>query len=243
VLEAYLARHPVVWLDMQIRQHGIHRLTVNGLAPLSFTRGILDEDALVDQARFLELCTGLDALGGATIVLHPAAGQRGNRERGREASLRVLRAYADLAAPFEITLGFEFRADSTAPTLEAAQELVKGAARSNLRLSLSTHEWCASQAKPRTLNALESGQLALVHLDSLPQSSQPASMHKLLPTEDEPARTLALCAHLAAAGIRGPYCVPTSADGDTPLDRARAARKAAIAYLTPLFVEQQPPLA
>ena len=70
-LETYLASHPVVWLDLQMRQCGIHRLIVNGLAPLSIVRGTRDEDALVSQARFLELCTHLDALGGAILVLHP----------------------------------------------------------------------------------------------------------------------------------------------------------------------------
>ena len=64
-LETYLASHPVVWLDIQMRQCGIYRLIVNGLAPLSTVRGTQDEDTLVSKAQFLELCTHLDALGGA----------------------------------------------------------------------------------------------------------------------------------------------------------------------------------
>ena len=73
-LEAYLAHHPLVWLDMQMRQQGIHRLVVNGTELPSTIRSAYDEDAMVDQARFLELCTHLDSLGGGTI-------ERGRPER------------------------------------------------------------------------------------------------------------------------------------------------------------------
>jgi hypothetical protein len=241
-LEAYLARHPVIWLDLQMREHGIHTLIVDGLAPLSSTYGTRDEDDLVLQARFLELCAHLDALGGATIVLHPAAGQQGNQESGLEANVR---AYADLAAPFDVSLAFEFRADSAIPTLEAAQMLVKRAAQSNLRLSISTHEWCRSQ---RTLEALVPRQLALVHLESpLSLPPQAAQAPEPSPTPDEPALTLALCEHLAAAGFRGPYCLSSALEADalpnpgTPLERARKARQAAQEALAPLYADAQAP--
>jgi len=253
-LETYLASHPVVWLDMQMRQHGIHHLIVNGLVPISIVHGTQHEDALVSRARFLELCTHLDALGGAILVLHPATERRKGSEVELETSLRVLRTYADLAAPFEIDLGFEFRADSAVPTLEAAQALVKGAARSNLRLSLSAREWCASQVGPCAPNVLESSQFALVHLDSqlsidIPrrQASQAASAGSVpnsagaSPTDDEPALTLALCTQLADAGFRGPYCIPISTGTDVLLDRARATYRAATAYVAPLYAERQPP--
>jgi len=255
-LETYLASHPVVWLDMQMRQHGIHRLIVDGLVPLSIVRNTQDEDALVSQARFLELCTHLDTLGGAILVLHPATEQRERSEGEPETSLRVLRTYADLAAAFEIDLGFEFRADSTVPTLEAAQALVKDAARSNLHLSLSAREWCASKVESRVLNNLESSQIALVHLDSQLFPNRPRcqpsqatltdrgpSEAGASPTDDEPALTLALCTHLAAAGFRGPYCIPISSGTGAPLDRARAAHRAATEYVAPLYAERQSPLA
>jgi sugar phosphate isomerase/epimerase len=235
-LDAYLARHPLVWLELQLRQHGLYVSAISDLDPLPAADSAAAEDRLVHQAHFLELCAHLDALGGGTLVLHLDASQE---TRGTEASTRALRDYADLAAPFEVTLALEFRATSRVPDFEAALDLVRRAARSNVRLAISAREWCASGAGPRSLEAFEPGLLALVHLDDTldpsPQSEAP-----------DPARDL--YARLAAAGFRGPYCVPlpaphvkTSATPAAPgaqgaqEARARAARQAAQDLLAPLF--------
>jgi sugar phosphate isomerase/epimerase len=223
-LHAYLARHPPVWLDVQLRQHGIRTLVLNGLDPLP----IMDvEDALVNQAHFLELCTHLDALGGATIVLHPAEKQGKNKQRlpGFE---HTLRAYADLAAPFEVLLAFEFRANGIVPDLGTAQDLVQRGARSNLRLALSTREWQISAGDPQALDALKSDLLALVHLDSLPDEQPQASAKSTQPpTRDDPGLSPDVYARLSAAGFGGPYCLLPASGPGTPLECARAARELA----------------
>lgn len=217
-LEAYLARYPVVWLDMQLRQHGIRALVLDGLAPLAAEH---TEDTLVNQARFLEQCTHLDSLGGGTIVLRPAAGQEENQSRS-EANARALRIYADLAAPFEVILAFEFQANSMVPGLSAAHDLVQRVARSNLRLALSVREWAAQGSDPQELEAFDPSQLALVHLDR-PLDQQP--------TESESDSAQDPCARLAAAGFRGPYCISLPSGPGTLLDRARAARETAALQL------------
>lgn len=230
-LETYLARHPLLWLDMQMREHGIHSLVLNGIELVTTTLGADGEAAPISQARFLELCAHLDTLGGGLIVVHPAIG-REDQKAGLGETVHALRAYADLAAPFEVLLALECRADSTVPDLNAAQDLVERAARSNLRLALSTREWCASEADPRTLDALGSGLLALVHLDHLPgRPPQGSADRQGLPTRVAPDLILNLCAHLAAAGFRGPYCIPLTSGPGTPLERARAAREMACLQL------------
>jgi sugar phosphate isomerase/epimerase len=238
-LEAYLGRHPLVWLDLQVRQHKIRSLTLNGL-----TAPLLDygEDALVGQAHFMELCAHVDALGGGTIVARPARGGAGDRDRSGEV-IRALRAYADMAAPFEVMLAVEFEADSAVPDWQAAQAVVERAAKSNLRLSFSTHKWHESENKPQDLETLKSGQLALVHLDSpLPHGSAPGADSKPSSVGDEAALARTLCEHLAATGFRGPYCTPLSARPGTLLDRARAARQTASDFLAPFYEGQTPPL-
>ena len=233
-LDAYLARHPVVGLDLQMQQCGISRLVINGLAPLAIRVGPDAEDTPINQARFLELCTHLDALGGGTIVLHPAAQEE--NVGGSEAIRRLLRIYADLAAPFEVTLAFEFRVDSAIPTLNAARDLVGRLARRNLRLSLSAREWRAGEAEPRALDAIVSSPLALVHLDvphSLPAQTSAAAESS--PAGEELSSTLALCSHLAAAGFRGPYCISAASGAGERLERAQSARQAALDLLASLY--------
>lgn len=234
-LDAYLARNLVVWLHLQMQQHGIRRLVINGLEPLGLRYGPDAKDTPVNQARFLELCTHVDALGGGTIVLHPAAGDEAN-VGGSEAILRLLRTYADLAARFEVVLAFEFRDNSAIPTLDAAHDLIGRAARRNLCLSLSTRKWWVGEVEPRAPDALALRQLALVHLDDprFPPAQAPAAV------ESAPARvgadpTRALCSRLAAAGFRGPYCIPPAPGPGTPLERARAAQQAAWGLLSPLY--------
>jgi len=242
VLDVYLARHPLVWLELQIRRHGLSVSAIDGLDPLPAADAAGPEDRLVHQAYFLELCTHLDALGGGTLVLHVGAGPQ---RRGAETVVRALRDYADLAAPFEVTLALEFKAASRVPDLDAALDLVRRAERSNLRLAISAREWCASSAGSRPLDALQPGLLALVHLDAAPDPS---------PAGEAPHPAHALYAHLAAAGFRGPYCVPllppaveASPTPGAPgaqgaqKERARAARQAAQDLLAPLY-ESPPPV-
>jgi sugar phosphate isomerase/epimerase len=223
-LEAYLTRYPLVWLDMQLRQHGIRTLVINGLSPLPVEQ---IEDALVSQARFLELCTHLDTLGGGTVVLHPAKkeGSRGHRAPEFEHTLRV---YADLAAPFEIILAVEFRVNSIVPDLGTAQALLDRAARSNLRLAFSAREWAAGGGDLEILDAFELGALALVHLDSqTDRQPQAPTGPTQSPAQAEPDLAQDLCARLSTAGFCGPYCIPLSSEPGTPLERARAAQEIA----------------
>ena len=233
-LDAFLGPRPLLWLDMLLKQHKVHSLVLNGLTlPLPG----YGEYSAYSQAYFLELCTHLDALGGGTIVLQPAEFAREGRGRSAE-NVRALRTYADLAAPFDVTLAFEFSANSTVSDWEAAQHIVDRAARSNLRLSISTHEWYKSKAEPGDLDTLKPGQLALVHLDSpLPSPSAAATAPEPSPQKEEAARTLALCRQLEAAGFRGPYCIPLDAQPWARIERARAVRQAALDLLKALDVK------
>lgn len=70
-LDAYLATYPVIWLDAEMQKHRVHATSISGigLSPSD------DREArLLREARFLELCTDLDALGGETIVICPGTG-------------------------------------------------------------------------------------------------------------------------------------------------------------------------
>jgi sugar phosphate isomerase/epimerase len=227
-LDAYLRRRPLIWLDALLVRHRVHSCVLNGPALPALGQG---EDSAYSQANFMELCTHLDALGGGTIVLQPAKLEGQDRDRSEE-SVRALRAYADLAAPFEVTLAFQFKAGSTVPDLRTAQQIADRADKHNLRLAISTSAWYESRTEPQRLEALEPGQLALVHLDSPLPTAQPS------PTSEEAALTLALCRKLAASGFRGLYSLPLGAQPGTLVERAGVARQAALGFLQALNVEE-----
>jgi 2-keto-myo-inositol isomerase len=228
-LDDALATYPVVWLDIELQKQGVHAASVSGV---ELPHPARQEDALVLRARFLELCTHLDALGGGTIVAWPGASPA-SVGRGTEAAswmAGVLRRYSNLAAPFEVRIALEPRANghSVVRTLAAAQEVVQGVNRSNVGLALDIELLRESGAKPEDLQALDVSKLWLVRLEG--GGLSPTTMQQ------------AICKRLADKGYRGPYCIqwpaPAPADGhskDAMVECARQARQAALEMLTPLY--------
>jgi sugar phosphate isomerase/epimerase len=234
-LDEYLAIYPIVWLDMKLREQHVYPAAVSGVELA--VRATREQD-LVDQARFMELCTHLDTLGGGIIVVHPRVqGQDGDAAANAPSAqtvpgmVRALRAYSDLAAPFDVHVALEFRADahSTVRTLAASQEIVQQVSQSNVGLSLNTLDMCKSGITPEGLNALDVGRLKLVHLEAaLPACHNPAEWGKVaipapsewgaqegsplvpalhgIPEEKGPPLRV-ICAQLAVLGFRGPYCI------------------------------------
>jgi sugar phosphate isomerase/epimerase len=261
-LDEYLATYPIVWLDMKLREHQVYPAAVSGVElAVRTTR----EQDLIDQAHFLELCTHVDALGGGIIVVHPRVQNRDGHAEVEAASaqivpmtVRALRAYADLAAPFDVHVAFEFRSDaySAVRTLAASQEIVQQVSRSNVGLSLSTLNMYESGVTPEELDALDMGRLKLVHLEgalSPPlraqekagESATCALLPHGMPGQEESFLQV-ICGHLAAYGFRGPYSIacPATQEADdlapgsqaSPLERALEAKQAALDLLTPLYL-------
>jgi sugar phosphate isomerase/epimerase len=257
-LNEALASYPVVWLDAEMQKRGLYVTSVSGIElPHSAAGG----DSLVQRARFLELCTHLDALGGGTIVVDPGAGAKGGGE-GKQATSWVAPALytcSDLAAPFEVQIAFEFQvgACSAVGTLAAAQELVQHVNRSNVGLAFGIGQLQEGGGELEDLEALDAGKLWLVRLGDVLLQSRP--LHHEEGDEEEtttpspvptgvgrggghPEQQQAICRRLAAKGYRGPYCIgwlaSAPADGhslDAMVERARQARLAALEMLTPLY--------
>jgi sugar phosphate isomerase/epimerase len=269
-LDEYLATYPTVWLDIKMREHHVYPVAVSGVElALPATR----EQDLLKQAHLLELCTRLDALGGGTIVIHPRV-QPWDEDPTAETEpaqtvprlVRALRAYSGLAAPFDVHLALEFRADArgTTRTLAASQEIVRKVSRSNVGLSLNTLGLYESEVRPEELNTLDVGRLKLVHLERAPsvkRSSHPTSapagrgktemwatpspaLDRMPGVTESPLQ--AICEHLATQGFRGPYCItyPTKQEAaklalgsqTLPQERARWAKQVALDLLTPLYL-------
>jgi hypothetical protein len=249
-LDDCLATYPLIWLDMHMQKHRVYPLSISGLEPLQWNTR---EDRLVYQARFLELCTHLDALGGGILVVHLGASLASDGESttvGQSQLVRALRDCSDLAAPFEVQVALEFQAGtgSALRTLSASQQVVHSVERRNVGLALGIDHLRESGGKAEDVEALDVSKLWLVRLATpspVPPLRWPTEQGR--PSDSaggSPVSTFqqALCQRLAARGFYGPYCVPLPEPAsseqrsvDALIGRARQARQAALELLTPLY--------
>ena len=222
-LDACLATYPTIWLAMHLREHRVYATAVSGRD--LFSPATVEERSL-DEARFLELCAHLDALGGGLVVVGTDMRRESAAAQHEALTIRALRGYANLAAPFEVQVALEYRSDGTCiePAPSSGQAIVHRIARRNVSLALNTRELIKSGTPPEALDALDIGILALVRIES--------ELHL--------DRQRAICRHLADRGFRGPYCIewPSDPQGPQPdslAESARQARQAALDLLAPLY--------
>jgi 2-keto-myo-inositol isomerase len=237
-LDEYLASYPVTWLDARLREHRVYAVAVSGMEPLSL---YASEEQLVIQAHYLELCVRLDALGGGIVVVHPGACPEAESTAWM---VRALRDLSNLAAPFEVRLAFELRADASSSTcsLALSQEIVQRVARSNVCLALSTFHFHQSGGQPEDLEALDIARLRLVHLEGLSDLPLGVSGDEgALSPDHDPIPLEAICRRLAAKGFRGPYCVEWPAGQHPLVENARLAHQTALDLLTGLYAQNQKP--
>jgi 2-keto-myo-inositol isomerase len=234
-LEAYLGSYPVAFLDATLGEHGVYAAAVSGMEPLLFrTR----TESPVIQAHFLELCTRLDALGGGLILAYP--GPRpdwmASDSESADWAVHTLRGLADLAAPFEVRVAFEFRAGSNSlvRSLAQSQEIIRRTARSNVGLSLNTVEFHCSGGTPQQIDAVDIEALWFVRLgdtrDTCADTVGPEDW--TLPGHgDVPLK--AICEKLAERGFLGPCGIQVYAPPGDLAEVARAARDAVLEMFAP----------
>ena len=257
-LDAYLATYPVIWLDMELQKHHVYATSISGIA---LRPSDAREDRAVQEARFLELCTHLDALGGGTIVLWPGAGQEEAPDDAQAVPwlVHMLKRCSDLAAPFEARIAFEFQAGASSGvrTLAASQEVVRQVARGNVGLAFDVGQLGEGGSGSEDVETLDVNKLWLVRLKSdspqfptMSQRKDPAGSEASpspVPTGEgwgggptPTALQLTICQRLTDKGFRGPYCVewptlaattPQSAGQDSLIERARQSRQAALELL------------
>ena len=241
VLESYLADFPVTWLDARLQEHGLYVAAISGIElvvayPASLVAPGPNDERLLTQAHFLELCTRLDALGGGLIIAHP--GSHPHRETREQAMdtlvVRALRDLSDLAAPFDVQVVFEARGtlDGFESSVSASQDIVRRAGRSNIGLALDASHFCIEESTSQVLAALEPGELALVYQgDVTGQFTDAANVpNRMLPgCGGVPLK--ALGEFLAPKGFSGLYSVELPRVERLSLSHIVSAREAALALL------------
>jgi hypothetical protein len=186
-LEAYLARYPTVVLDTYLHERGLYLAALGGLCPLPGEKLPL----LSWQARFLDLCTHLDALGGALVTVCTTA------QTPAGVTARALRALSDLAAPFEVRVAHECGADGQ------GYEAVVRAARGNVGWALDL----GALGHGDTFEVPDTHTLWLVRLGD--------------PLEARTSILREAHARLADAGYCGLYSIQSATDRDSLQETAK----------------------
>lgn len=225
-LETYVAIYPTVLLDALLRQHHVYIAALGGMGPLA-----LDAHGgfTMTQARILEVCTHLDALGGGILTVHPGQHSDISAQAATAQTVHALRRLSDLAAPFEVQLACEVLGDDQCAqrSLSHSQEIVERVARSNVGLALDATTLAGVPSASHELDVLDATRLWLVHLGDL--SAPPAE----LPSTATDLHTI--CERLAQKGYGGLYSV-RPAQHDTGIEAgARAALSAATELLSALY--------
>lgn len=225
----YLAIQPVAMLGACLQEHSVYIAAIRGVDPIP--PNSRPEDLLA-QARFLEQCTRLDALGGGIIVVHPGSrpDQGISTQEVVARTVRALRDLSSLAAPFEVTVALEFcsNARSLVRSMEVSQEIVGLVARENVGLALSTLQFHLGKAQVKDLDALDVQRLCLVRLgdladvpmDSVRDEDRVLPGWGVVPLAE-------ICGRLADRGYRGVYSVELPAPHSVLLEAALAAWRAA----------------
>ncbi len=154
-IESYLAAYPVAVLDAQLSQQRLHIAAISGqVLPVSS-----DVGAVLAQARFLDLCTHLDALGGGTM---------GVSTRGLEMdqAVRAVQLLASLAAPFDVRVAVECHTRGPFSP-QQAQQVVDAVGRDNVGVALHADLQDGRHALLGSLQALDIRSLEWVRLEGL----------------------------------------------------------------------------
>jgi sugar phosphate isomerase/epimerase len=237
-VDAYLAAYPLSLLEDLLRTHGTYPTIFSGMEPLALRP---QQEYLLVQSHFVDLCARFDALGGGTVVVYPGlrTGKElsvGNSEQAMIAELSyALRELSALAAPFEVNVAFEFcsGSGSSAHTLAQAQEIVRQTARGNVGLALSTLHFYLSGGVPEEMDRLDAGQPWLVRLgDTRGAPGAKPCVGDRVPVGRGVIPLREICGQLAARGFRGPYSVELFPQRRPILEAAQAARKAALDVLS-----------
>ena len=235
-LDNHLDTYPVVLLDARLREHNLHMVAQSG-TELVFLQS--KAERVVVRARFLETCTRLDAMGGGLIIVSPTSISE-SRVGGSDitdGTARTLLDFADLAAPFEVRIAFEFRGGrhSSVRSLAHSQEIVERVARRNVGLALSTYQFYLGEGSLDEIDGMDVTKLWLVHLadaEGSPAGISADESRTLIGEGVVPVRQV--CARLAFKGFRGPYSVEMPSWQRPLSETALSARQAALELLTPL---------
>lgn len=235
-LDSYLDTYPVVLLEARLRKRNLHMVALRGIES-----ALLQSKAekAVLEARFLGTCTRLDAMGGGLIVASPASVMESGVGDSDilDSTARTLRDLADLAAPFEVRIAFEFRGGRYSPvrSLAQSQEIVEQVARPNVGLALSTHEFHLGGGELDEIDRVDVPKLWLVHLadaEGPPVELSAEGNRTLIGEGAVPVREI--CARLTSRGFRGPYSIGMPSWQRPLAETAQYARQAVLGLLAPL---------
>jgi 2-keto-myo-inositol isomerase len=207
-LLGYFTNGSLADLRRVLRRAGLPVASLNSVERVTFQDPSGHERMLQDFTRF---CRVASALGGATVIAVPSPKPKGMTRAGMEAeTVRVLRQLGAIAARHKVRVALEFLgfADCSVNTLEACWRVVKKVNRTNVGLVLDTFHFYAGNSSLRSIAALDSRKVFMVHLNDVMPGPR-VRLHdarRLYPGDGVLPLTPILQA-LRATGYAGPFSV------------------------------------
>ncbi len=239
-MDTYLVNRSLDDLNALFTEHRVQPVSINSIEFITFRSA--DDYALI-KARCHELCARADALGCDKIVVVPSPTPEGDASWNeiKAESVRVLHDLADIAAPYGVSLAFEFLGFPwcSVRTLAQCWEIVQTVNRLNIGLVIDTCHFYAGGSELSSIEAVDPKKLLIFHINDVEDRPRKTieDAHRLLPGEgviplDD------ILSRLKEIGFDGLCSVelfrPEYWERD-PVELATAARAAAMKVLKPYF--------
>jgi 2-keto-myo-inositol isomerase len=186
-LDAYLASPPnsVETLKALFNQAGVQPVSFNSIEFITFRQPSEYEQI---KTRCRQLCEIGQALDCRKIVVVPSPKPEGvSWDEIKRESVRVLRELAQLAAPYEMQLAFEFLGFSwcSVRTLSQCWEIVHETDCANVGLVLDTCHFYAGDSDLEGITAVDAAKIFIFHINDVEARPKETieDAHRLLPGE------------------------------------------------------------
>ncbi len=239
-LDTYLTKHDVADLDKLLKAHSVMPTAINSIEFIAF-RSADEYKGIRERSR--QLSQIAQAIGCASVVVVPSPTPDRNVAWPAvvEEYVKVLRDLADVAAPFNMRLCFEFLGFGwcTVRTPRACWEIVRKTDRPNVGMTVDAAHFYGGGGLLGELDEIDPTKIYTFHLDDLEDTPKEAitDATRLIPgTGVIPLAEL--CARLKKIGFNGQCSVelfrPEYWQWD-PVELARKVHEAALQVLTPYF--------
>lgn len=234
-LAPYFESHTVEDLARLFKSNGLKPLSMNGIENINLRT---PEELAALKAQCAELAELSQRIGCPTIVVVPSPNTSGaSWEHIKADTTSALSELADVAAPYGVTLAFEFLApvNCTVRTLAQGWEIVQATGRPNVGLVFDTYHFYVGGSSWESMEDFDMKRLYIVHIndaEDLP-FAELTDGHRLLPGEGAfPLERM--FSSLKQRGYRGAYALevmrPAYRERD-PLEYQRAGFEASKASL------------
>jgi 2-keto-myo-inositol isomerase len=184
-MDAFLKDSSVGALKALLDAAGVQPASINSIEFITFRP---PQEYAAVKARCQELCALAKGIGCTKIVVVPSpTPENVGWSQIQDESVRVLRELAEIAAPYEVQLAFEFLGFGwcSVRTLEQCWSVVKEVNRPNIGLVIDTCHFYAGGSDLRAIQEVDPLKILIFHINDVEERPRDTieDAHRLLPGE------------------------------------------------------------